>query len=476
MPGACRPRKRMVFGALRNFVLEPAEILGEVLHPLNQVLGIGRERGAHDVLAELEHRHLVLPGVVLEADREEVLPLLREEQQRADYDIKVDVELAEMIAALLAILKADGAFVALDPSYPLERLSFALEDSGARVLLTESKLQGSLGAPKVVCLDTFWSAEAGEDSVTLVSRASPENLVYVAYTSGSTGKPKGVQIPHAGVASYLDFLTEKFHLGESDVVLQLTSLSFDASVREILGPLIAGSRLVLVSAADAKDPVALLSAIRREGVTCLLAVVPSLLRELTDTAQRRRLTLPSLRLLMTTGERLLFADCHAVFQVLHDGVSLVNQYGPAECSMIAAYFPVTQPAPADGAVPIGGPVDNCRLYILDRYLSPVPVGMPGELYIGGAGVGRGYVNNPELTQANFIPDPFSFVSGQRVYRTGDLARRRSDGWTDSGQAGGQNQPRYAVNAFAITPAPATRPIRNIQPISKPTKPPNASRA
>jgi amino acid adenylation domain-containing protein len=302
-----------------------------------------------------------------------------------------------------------------------------IEDAGVKLLLTQTKLQHGLRAAQVMCLDKFWEAQGAESQENLAAEVTPENLAYAIYTSGSTGKPKGALIAHVGVVNYLDFLIKTYGLHSSDIVLQLASLSFDPSVREIIGPLVAGARVVVVSPDDARDPAALVSRIKKQCITCLLAVVPSMLRELVSAARDKDLTLDSVRVILVSGEVLSLSDCKKALEVFTDHVSLVNQYGPTEGTMVSSYYPITEAWTKQGATLIGRPISNCRIHILDEHLNPVPIGVPGELHIGGVGLARGYLNLPELTGAKFIRDPFRDEQGARLYKTGDLGRYLPDG-------------------------------------------------
>jgi amino acid adenylation domain-containing protein len=345
----------------------------------------------------------------------------------------------EMVVALLGILKAGGAFVSFDLTYPKERLAFLLEDTQVPLLLTRRRLLEKLPpfAGEVLFLEedgAFDVAAAmpvasGDGALPerKATKARPEQLAYVFYTSGSTGRPKGVLTSHRGVVNYLTFNTGAYQLSAADVVLQMASLSFDASVRDILGPLVAGARLVLVDNTDARDPEALLSRMSEQRVTCLLSVVPSLLHALTEAAGRREHRPEDVRLILTSGENLLLSECAKARAVFGEGLTIVNQYGATECTMSQSYYPVPLAAGGPGVALAGRPIANAQLYILDERLRLVPAGVSGEVYIGGAGVARGYLNSPAQTAEKFIPHPFSREPGSRLYRTGDLARYRHDG-------------------------------------------------
>jgi amino acid adenylation domain-containing protein len=332
----------------------------------------------------------------------------------------------ETVAGLLAVLKAGGTYVALDPEQPRARLAHVLEETAPSVLLASRPLAAKLPEhpARVVWLD-----DEPAPSDAALPAADPRRLAYVVFTSGSTGRPKGVLIRHEGVVNYLTFLQTAYGLGESDVVLQIPDLTFDSSVRDLLGPLAAGARVVLVERGLAKDPRHLLHQVRERGVTCLLSAVPTMLRALLDEAAGAPAPLASVRLVLASGEVLRADDGARVERVFGTGARLYNQYGPTECTMTSSFHPVPRGlSEGDGTpLPVGRPISNARFYLLDERRLPVPVGRPGELYIGGVGVADGYLNAPGLTAERFVEDPFAPVPGSRLYRTGDLAVYRPDG-------------------------------------------------
>jgi amino acid adenylation domain-containing protein len=333
----------------------------------------------------------------------------------------------ELVVALLGVLKAGGAYVPLDPEYPRERLQFMLEDSGARVLLTQERLRDALPAraASVVCLDTSEltklpppSDEARRSASTEVGE---ENLAYVIYTSGSTGRPKGVMNTHRGIVNRLLWMQDAFGLDSSDVVLQKTPASFDVSVWEFFWPLLTGARLVIAEPGGHRDPAYLAALIERERVTTL-HFVPSMLQ--TFLAQADPARCASLRRVVCSGEALP----HELQARFHErlGAELHNFYGPTEAAVDVTHWPCER-GDARRVVPIGRPVSNTTLYVLDARMNPAPVGVHGELYIGGVQLARGYSGRPALTAERFVPDTFSHEPGARLYRTGDLARRMPSG-------------------------------------------------
>ncbi|TCO55606.1 non-ribosomal peptide synthetase [Actinocrispum wychmicini] len=322
----------------------------------------------------------------------------------------------ELVAGLLGVLEAGCAYLPLDPGYPAERLAFMAEDAGLDIVLTHGRARDSVpsGVRTVVDLDDLQAP-----TTPLPRSVGPDDCAYVIYTSGSTGQPKGVANIHRGLVNRLVWTQREFQLDGTDVVLQKTPYSFDVSVWEFLWPLVAGARLVLARPGGHKDPGYLAELIRAENVTTV-HFVPSMLQvflEATDIAQ-----CPSLRRVLCSGEALPAALVRR-FHGTGTSAELHNLYGPTEAAIDVSHW---RCAPGDpgNTVPIGRPIANTRLYVLDAVGEPTPVGVPGELFIGGVQVATGYVNRPELTAERFVPNPFH---GGTMYRTGDLARWRPDG-------------------------------------------------
>ena len=326
----------------------------------------------------------------------------------------------EMVVGLLAVLKAGGAYVPLDPEYPRERLAYMLEDSGVKLLLTQAHLLEQLPIPPG--LETLVLGESGFDSY---SDANPdivldgENLAYVIYTSGSTGQPKGAGNRHSALLNRLQWMQEAYGLGVNDSVLQKTPFSFDVSVWEFFWPLMTGARLVVAAPGDHRDPARLVSLITAEQITTL-HFVPSMLQAfLQDPAVS---TCHSVQRIVCSGEALpMDAQQQVLAKLPHAG--LYNLYGPTEAAIDVTHWTCVDEG--RDAVPIGRPIANLGCYILDSHFEPVPIGVLGELYLGGVGLARGYHRRPALTAERFIAHPF--VSGERLYRSGDLARYRADG-------------------------------------------------
>lgn len=329
----------------------------------------------------------------------------------------------EMVIGLLGILKAGGAYVPLDAEYPRERLSYMLQDSQVRMVLTQGHLAEEIPAAgaQVLCLDTGWDALSGEDDTDLECTSEQEDLAYVLYTSGSTGRPKGVKIPHRAICNHMLWMQSVFPLGEGDCVLQKTPFSFDASVWEFYAPLLAGGRLVMARPGGHRDSTYLCDTVIAESISTL-QLVPTQLRMLLDEPAFERCT--SLKRVFCGGEVLTCALRDRFFE--SQKAELINLYGPTETTIDATFHVCSRSGGARN-VPIGRPIANTSVYLLDEGLRPVPLGVIGELFIGGVGVGLGYLHNAALTQERFISDPFSDVLGACLYRTGDLGRFLSDG-------------------------------------------------
>jgi amino acid adenylation domain-containing protein len=333
----------------------------------------------------------------------------------------------EMMVALLAVLKAGGACVPVDPAYPAERIAYMLADSAAPVLLTQARLADALPATgaAIIRVDADAQAIAAESAEPLEGGAGPENLAYVIYTSGSTGRPKGVAMPHRPLASLLDWQQREWKHPAASTTLQFTTLSFDVAFQEIFSCWRSGGRLVLVSEDERRDLRAVLRRLDAEGVERLFLPYVAL-QHLAELAAERGTAPRALREVQTAGEQLrVTGPIRRFFQAT--GALLSNQYGPSETHVATAHL--LRGAPEDWPLlpPIGGPVANTRCYVLDQGLRPAPAGVPGELYLGGACVARGYLARPALTAGRFVPDPFSAEPGARMYRTGDRVRWRADG-------------------------------------------------
>ena len=321
----------------------------------------------------------------------------------------------EMIVGLLAILKAGGAYLPLDPNYPPERLAFMLSDAQVSVLLTHSSLQENLPAhwARVVELDSEWERIAKQSAEGLAPRAGADNLAYVIYTSGSTGKPKGVSVVHRNIVRLIKG-DNAVAISCEDGVLQLAPLAFDASTFEIWGALLNGARLVLY---PRELDLGRLRQVVAEGGVSAMWLTAGLFHSVVE---QDLSSLTGVRTLLAGGDALSVPHVRQVVQGL-TGTRLINGYGPTECTTFSTWQQVEQLEEQASTVPIGKPLANTSCYVLDEQQELVPIGVIGELYIGGEGVARGYLSRPALTGERFVPDPFA-GAGARVYRTGDLVR------------------------------------------------------
>jgi amino acid adenylation domain-containing protein/natural product biosynthesis luciferase-like monooxygenase protein len=329
---------------------------------------------------------------------------------------------AEMAVGILGTLKAGGAYVPLDPAYPERMLCFILEDARASVLVTERRVADRLPRHNVTLL---WLDSTGDSEPNPVPAASAaDNLAYIIYTSGSSGQPKGAMITNRNVARLLRSASQEFQFGEGDVWTLFHSYAFDFSVWEFWGALAYGARLVIVSYRVSRSPEEFADLVRREQVT-VLNQTPSAFRQL-NTAD---LWDSSLRYVIFGGEALEWDCVRPWFESLGSGCpTLVNMYGITETTVhVTRRFLSADAAPHEGRCPIGEALEDLQLYLLDKWLEPVPIGVPGELYVGGAGLARGYLNRPGLTADRFIPDSFAGTPGERLYRTGDRGVWRGSG-------------------------------------------------
>lgn len=327
-----------------------------------------------------------------------------------------------MVVGLLAILKAGGAYVPLDPRSPQERLTYMLSDSQASVLLTDSSITLFGQLLTVVCLDTSDFCQNSQENP--VSGVTPENLAYVIYTSGSTGKPKGVAMSHRSLVNLLYWQMDESALSCAKT-LQFASISFDVSFQEIFSTWCNGGTLVLITEKVQKDGFALLQLIAQEKVERLFLPFVAL-QQLTHAASITQSYPASLRQIMTAGEQLHITPVLVNFFKELPGCTLQNQYGPTESHVVTSFTLKDVASSWSPLPPIGRAIANTKIYILDRHLQPLPIGVPGELYIGGVAIARSYINSPELTAEKFIPNPFA-KDGNRLYKTGDRARYLADG-------------------------------------------------
>lgn len=347
----------------------------------------------------------------------------------------------EMLVTSLAVLKVGGAYVPLDPAYPVDRLGFMIIDSGLEVILVQSSIRSVLPdhLARVLVLDTEIAAISAQSTLALEPGSEPENLAYVIYTSGSTGKPKGVVVPHRAVVNFLTSMRRKPGITESDIMVAVTTLSFDIAVLELYLPIVTGAKTVIASRETALDGVKLIELLQQSSATMLQAT-PATWRLLILSGWEGK---PGFKALC--GGEALQQDLAE--QLLKRVDSLWNMYGPTETTIWSTCERVLN---SRESVAIGQPIDNTQLYILDALLQSVPVGVTGELYIGGAGVSLGYLHRDELTAERFVKnpwfDPFAVTLSPRLYKTGDVARYRADGRVEYV---GRNDNQVKVRGYRI---------------------------
>jgi amino acid adenylation domain-containing protein len=365
----------------------------------------------------------------------------------------------DLPVAILGVLKAGGVYVPLDPVYPAARLAAMLEDSGARVLLTQQRLRGLLpGGKDVLCLDTDAAALAGQSDANPARRASPDNIAYVIYTSGSTGKPRGVLVPHRGVVNHSVASTRLYGLRSDDRVLQFSSISFDISVEEMFPAWTVGAAVVFRHEDMPLTGPSFLQWLDQQAITVLDLPTAFWHEWVRDGALAAGTWPRSLRAVIVGGEKATAAALAAWAKAGTTAIRWFNTYGPTETTVIATAF---EPAADAGAwqeekdIPIGRPIANTRVYVLDAHLQPVPAGVTGELYVGGVSLARGYRNLPRLTAEKFVPDPFG-APGGRLYRTGDLVRYLPDG---NVAFVGRSDDQVKVRGFRVEPGEVEAAMR-----------------
>jgi len=395
------------------------------------------ERTPHNVAVVFENNSLTYQQLNTRANQ--LAHYLQELGVKPDTLVGICVERSlEMIVGILGILKAGGAYVPLDPEYPQERLNFMLEDSQVKVLVTQAKLVESIPQhqAQLICLDTDWEKIAQNITSNPESGVKPDNLTYIIYTSGSTGKPKGVLVNHANVVRLFAATDSWYHFNSQDVWTLFHSYAFDFSVWEMWGALLYGGRLVIVPYLVTRSPESFYELLCQEKVT-ILNQTPTAFRQLIQAEESVKGDISpllrevgkdsvtetdlSLRLVIFGGESLEINSLQPWFDRHGDQLpQLVNMYGITETTVHVTYRPLSMADVNSTASVIGRPLPDLQVYLLDQYLQPVPVGVPGEMYVGGAGVAKGYLNRPELTTERFISSPFEHSN--KLYKTGDLAR------------------------------------------------------
>ena len=399
---------------------------------------------AHELI---EHQVLLSPNTIalvsenaeltfdeLNTRANQVAHCLRLRGVGADIPIGICIERSvEMVVGILAILKAGGAYVPLDPHSPKTRLALILQDLKPPIILTTRKLQNNLPEALATCL-TFEELEediAQQLDQNLTPSAKPQNLAYIIYTSGSTGRPKGVQIEHQALVAYAQSFSKECSIKEGDRVLQFSSLAFDASVEEIFPFLFSGGTIVLPTEMTVESPEKFLATCSEFGVT-ILDLPTAYWHDMTLHLEKHDTRIyPSLRLMIIGGEKASPRAVQVWKKKVEPSIRLLNTYGPTEATVTATTYDLTNCLPDDVSlsnnIPIGRPLAHVKAYVLDPYLQSVPIGLPGELCLGGHSLARGYHDRSEETAKHFIHDPLSTVEGSRLFKTGDLCRYRQDG-------------------------------------------------
>ena len=443
--------------ALKNFLPELQKIAREPGYVPPQKISIGetnlaelgiswdKDARARDAEVKCLHQHFTdrareTPHKVALSDRDQQLTygeLNAKANQLAHYlvalGVKPDMPVGvcferspDMVVALLAVLKAGGTYLPLDPSYPEERLEYIMNDARVEVALTQSDLTAKLsGIPQhIVCLDKDRTAIAAKPQSEPAVDVALHHLAYIIYTSGSTGKPKGVMVEHQAASHFVRAAIAEYGITAADCSLQFASISFDLAIEEIFTCIAAGARLQLRTDDAIGTPSQFLRACKEWGVT-VLNLPTAFWHQLVASAQ---IQFPSaVRLVLIGGERALPNMVKSWQQQVGDYPRLINAYGPTEATVTATTFSISRSANIRQEVPIGRPLSNTETYILDQYGQPVPIGVPGELHIGGKSLARGYLNRPDLTQLRFVPNPFSHEANARLYKTGDRTRYLPDG-------------------------------------------------
>jgi amino acid adenylation domain-containing protein len=390
----------------------------------------------HQMFEAQVERNPEAPAVIYEDQKISYRELNKRANQLAHYlqkqgigpEVHVGVLLErspEMVVAILGVLKAGGAYVPLDQSYPKERLSFLQDDAELKVLLTETRLAETITQSRsvVINIDEVWGEIEQESISNPNSQIRPDNLAYVIYTSGSTGKPKGVMVPHYGLVNYLNWCTKAYAVSEGQGSAVHSSIAFDLTITSLFAPLAVGRSVMLIPEAEGIERLA--SALSTPNDFSLIKITPAhldLLGQLLPPEEANGKT----RALIIGGEELR-SESLEFWRTHSPSTRLINEYGPTESVVGCCVYEVAESDASSGSVPIGKPIANTELYIVDERMQPVPVGVTGELYIGGVGLARGYWRRPELTAEKFVPHPFSERAGARLYRTGDLARYLADG-------------------------------------------------
>ncbi|MEP6706031.1 MAG: amino acid adenylation domain-containing protein [Pyrinomonadaceae bacterium] len=375
----------------------------------------------------------------------------------------------DVAVSILATLKAGAAYLPLDPAYPSERLAFMVADAKPRIVITHEHLRNILPRhdARVVVLDSDWPTISQCSATNLPTNGAAENLAYVIYTSGSTGRPKGVMITHGNVGHYVQSVRGPVGLNSADSYLHTASISFSSSVRQLMLPLSLGAKVVIASTDQIRDQLALFELIKQQAVT-VIDVVPSYWRSCIQSlaglepAERESLLSNNLRLILSASEPLPSDVPRDWMFGFRHRARLMNMFGQTETAGIVATYPIPRVYEDSVRVmPIGRPIPHTQIHLLDSNSQPVAEGFPGEVHIGGPGIGRGYLNHPELTAEKFVPDPFSAVPGARLYKTGDLGRVGSDG---SIQFLGRMDNQVKIRGHRVEPGEIEALLRQLTPV------------
>jgi len=438
---------------LEGIVADPAARLSElplltaaehqqILVEWNQTLTVSESRCIHEMFEQQVERTPEAVAVVFEDTQltyrelncraNRLAHYLRAAGARADVLVGICLERsAEVLVALLGVLKAGAAYLPLEPDYPAERLRFILENAGAPILVTLNALTdrlphmrpGANGNIRIVCLDTEGDEIARQSNENPGTVVAPENLAYVIYTSGSTGKPKGTLVAHRGLTNYLDWATQTYPLTLGKGAPVHSSIAFDLTVTGLFTPLVVGRTAYILK--ESQGVLSLSAALRAEREFSLIKLTPAHLDLLSQELTRSEAEGCAAALII--GGENLTAESVKFWQNAAPETILINEYGPTETVVGCCVYTVPQGDRRSASIPIGRPIANTQLYVLSPTLQPVPVGVPGELYIGGAGLARGYLKQPELTAERFVPDPFGCAAGARLYKTGDKVVYLEDG-------------------------------------------------
>jgi amino acid adenylation domain-containing protein len=387
------------------------------------------ERTPDAIAVVFEDRHLTYQELNQRANQ--LAHYLKERGVGSEVLVGICLERSlELIVAVLAVFKAGGAYVPLDPNYPPERLEFMLRDAQLSLLLTTENLLSQLGDRQIqlICLDTDWKEIANHSDSNPISSVQVENLAYLIYTSGSTGTPKGVMVSHRSLVNAYWAWESAYHLRDrTHSHLQMANFSFDVFAGDLVRALCSGSKLVLCPREFLLSPSQLYQLMRDRAVDCA-EFVPAVMRHLVEYLEKTAQNLDFMQVLVVGSDAWYVREYMAFQRLCGPQTRLINSYGISEATIDSSYFEIAAfNLPADALVPIGKPFDNTQLYVLDANMQPVPVGVPGELHIGGSGLARGYCNRPDLTQQRFIANPFSSDPQARLYKTGDLVRFLPDG-------------------------------------------------